>query len=97
MRNVLNHPCRSKVKTGHITRQIIALANMPMAELWSLWDKHFANRPSHPNRKHLESRLAYRLQELAFGGVPIATKALLAEFGERLSKIKTSPRPSTAL
>lgn len=68
MRNSHNHPCRSTIKTSDITLKIAAMAHMQMAELWAFWDSHFASRPIHPNRKHLESRLAYRLQELTFGG-----------------------------
>ena len=90
-------PMRSQAKVSQIKREITALAGMPMADLWKVWDSHFPSRPTHPNRKHLESRLVYRLQEVAFGGVPIATKSLLAEFGERLSKIKTGTRRSNAL
>lgn len=41
-----------------------------------------------------ESRLAYRFQEQVFGGVPLATKSLLAEIGEQFSKIKTSHHQS---
>ena len=63
-----------------------------MPELWKLWDRHFAHRPSHPNRKHLESRLAYKLQEIAFGGLPLATRDMLADYGEQHSNIKTSSR-----
>ncbi|MBN8453872.1 DUF2924 domain-containing protein [Accumulibacter sp.] len=40
------------------------------------------------NRRYLESRLAYRLQEAAYGGLPRAIKEQLADCGERLSKIK---------
>ena len=39
-------------------------------------------------RRYLESRLAYRLQEATYGGLPKAIKAQLAGCGERLWKIK---------
>ena len=39
-------------------------------------------------RRYLESRLAYWLQEVTYGGLPKAIKAQLADCGERLSKIK---------
>jgi hypothetical protein len=103
MKNCRNYPRRSIVKTGHISQQIAVMADMPMAELWTIWDQHFNCRPPHPNRKHLESRLAFRLQEQAFGGMPLATKNFLTEIGEQFSKIKTSldqsntPLPGTTL
>jgi hypothetical protein len=103
MKNLSNHPRRSIAKTEHIAQQIAIMADMPMAELWAIWDRHFSGRPLHPNRRHLESRLAYRLQEQVFGGLPPATKKLLAEIGEQFSKIKTShhqsntPLPGTTL
>ena len=61
---------------------------MPLDRLWSLWDQHFARRPQRVTRRYLESRLAYRLQEVAYGGLPKAIKEQLADCGERLSKIK---------
>lgn len=103
MKNRRNHPRRSIAKTEHIAQQIAIMADMPMAELWAIWDRHFSCRPPYPNRRHLESRLAYRLQEQVFGGVLPATKNLLADIGEQFSKIKTSlhqsntPLPGTTL
>jgi hypothetical protein len=88
---------RSMEKINTIGSEITALSFLKMPELWRLWDQHFKERPTHPNRRHLESRLAYRLQEIAFGGLKPATRDLLANFGERLSSIKTSTRPITAL
>jgi hypothetical protein len=40
-----------------------------MDDLWALWDDHFDERPNHHHRVWLESRLAYRMQERAFGGL----------------------------
>jgi hypothetical protein len=97
MKNPDNHPVRSATKTLQVSQQIAALPELPMAELWKLWDQHFQSRPTHPNRKFLESRLAYRIQEAVFGGLPITTRSLLTEFGERLSKIRSGPRKANAL
>ena len=97
MKNRHNQPYRSSVKTRHLTQQLVNMPNMPMAELWAIWDRHFTCRPVHPNRRHLESRLAYHLQEQAFGGIPIATKNFLIEIGEQFSKIKTSHHQSNTL
>ena len=48
-----------------ISAQLAALPSLPMVDLWALWDQHFPRRPSHRNRNYVESRLAYRMQELA--------------------------------
>lgn len=76
-------------RAGQITEQILALSTMTMPQLWALWDRFFARRPARPNRVHLESRLAYKLQEEAFGALPVETRELLANYGARFSKIKT--------
>ena len=55
---------------GTVVAQLAALPSMPMAELWALWDEHFPRRPSHRNRNYVESRLAYRIQEKAYGALP---------------------------
>ncbi len=83
--------------TNMVGNQLHSLSSLPMPEFWKLWDKHFKERPKHPHRKQLESRLAYRLQEIAYGGINPETRNLLADIGERLSKIKTSKRLSTTL
>jgi hypothetical protein len=71
-----------------IAAQLAALPKMPLDRLWTLWDQHFPRRPMRVTRRYLESRLAYRLQEVAYGGLPKAIKGQLADCGERLSKIK---------
>jgi hypothetical protein len=97
MKNRHNLQHRCAVKTEHINQKLVNLSKMPMLELWVIWDYHFKCRPAHPNRRHLESRLAYRFQEQAFGGIPIATQNFLIEIGEQFSKIKTSHHQSRTL
>ena len=76
-----------KHKTS-IAAQLAALPNLPMSELWALWDQHFSRRPMRVVRHYLEGRLAYRLQEKALGGLPADVKTYLADCGEKHSKIK---------
>lgn len=71
-----------------VAAQLAALPTMPIAQLWALWDRHFPRRPVRVNRNYLEARLAYRLQEIALGGLPPEVKAHLADCGERHSRIK---------
>lgn len=73
-----------------VAAQLAALPSLPMAELWALWDAHFPRRPAHPNRRYLESRLAYRIQELAYGALPTTIRRMLVDAGAQHSKIKTS-------
>lgn len=80
-----------------VAAQVAALPEMPIDRLWALWDEHFPRRPMRVNRRYLEARLAYRLQEVAYGGLPKAIKAQLADCGERLSKIKVGRGPEVRL
>lgn len=73
---------------GTVSAQIAALPALPMAELWALWDQYFPRRPKHINRSFLESRLAYRIQEMAYGAVPVGIRRHLVEAGAAHSKIK---------
>jgi hypothetical protein len=52
----------------NIREQITSLAELSMKELWLLWDQHFDFRPGNHHRSYIESRLAYRIQEVAYGG-----------------------------
>ena len=48
------------------------------------WRELFATEPPPYNRKFLESRLAYRIQELAYGGLKPQTIERLKALGEQL-------------
>ena len=50
-------------KQTSVAARIAELACLPMSELWTVWDQYFPRRPDYPNRTHVESRLAYKLQE----------------------------------
>ena len=77
-----------------IAAQISSLSTLPIKELWELWDRYFPRRPKHPNRRYLESRIAYKIQEEAYGGLSAATKERLIAIGRKHSKIKTGPTRS---
>ncbi|MHB9038544.1 MAG: DUF2924 domain-containing protein, partial [Armatimonadota bacterium] len=55
--------------TDSITRQIADLHNMSHPKLQSLWTTLYGTNPPAYNRKHLIKRLAYRIQELTYGGL----------------------------
>ncbi len=77
-------------KTATVRAQLASLPSLPMVGLWALWDAHFARRPSHRNRSYVESRLAYRIQELAYGALPNNVRKMLVESGAKHSKIKSA-------
>ena len=91
MKDTAPSPEESK-RAGDIAIQMSALQHMNMHEIWALWDSYFPNRPAHPNRMHLESRLKYKLQERVLGGLPPNIIEMLADHGEKFSKIKSGHR-----
>ena len=62
--------------------QIAQLPSLPMDSLWALWDELFDRRPGHHHRTYLESRIAYKLQERAFGGLSGHLRIKLEKIGE---------------
>lgn len=65
-----------------IVAQIAQLPRLPMENLWVLWDEFFDRRPGHHQRTYIESRIAYKLQERAFGSLPTALRRRLEKIGE---------------
>ena len=59
-----------------------------MKQLWTLWDQYFPRRPSHHNRNYVEARIAYKLQEEAFGGLTSTLRQQLIRLGEAQSTMK---------
>jgi ribosomal protein L23 len=57
-----------------VLKQISALRDMSMAELKEAWGEYFDVEPPKFNRINLERKIAYRIQELAFGGLSKETK-----------------------
>jgi hypothetical protein len=69
-------------KTVSIAAQVAQLPHLPMQNIWAMWDAHFDERPQHHHRTWLESRLAYKIQEKAFGSLKPTTRRKLEEIGE---------------
>ncbi|KVG09864.1 DUF2924 domain-containing protein [Burkholderia thailandensis] len=65
-----------------IAARIAQLPNLPIDSLWALWDEYFDERPKHHNRTWIETRLAYRMQERAFGGLRVSLRRKFEEIGE---------------
>ncbi len=67
-----------------IPARLAALKTTPTPELKRQWRDLFGTEPPPFNRRYLESRLAYRIQELAFGGLKPETLKRLRALGEQL-------------
>ncbi len=80
-------------KQASIAAQIADLARLPITELWPVWDRYFSSRPLNPNRAFIESRIAYKLQEEAFGGLAHNTRQRLEAIGAKHSQIKLRAKP----
>jgi len=78
--------------TDTIITKLTALKDTPTADLRSLWGKLFETDPPKQNRRFLESRLAYRIQELEYGGLKPATTERLEALGKELSGGKVALR-----
>lgn len=72
-----------------VAARVAALPKLPMKELWALWDKYFPRRPTHHNRDYVQARIAYKVQEEAFGGLKPEVRSQLVRIGEAQSRIKT--------
>ena len=70
--------------TDKVLQRIVALRAMPIDKLKQTWRDLYKTEPPAYNRKHLENRLAYRIQELAYGGLKPATIKRLEVLGEQL-------------
>lgn len=70
--------------TDSVLARVAALKATPTPELKEQWRKLFDTEPPPYNRRFLESRLAYRIQELAYGGLKPQTVARLEALGEQL-------------
>jgi Protein of unknown function (DUF2924) len=64
--------------------RLAALKIAKTTELKQQWRELFATEPPPYNRRFLESRLAYRIQELAYGGLKPETIERLAAIAEDL-------------
>ena len=83
-----------------VLRRLAALKTAGTTDLKQQWRELFGKEPPAFNRPYLQSRLAYRVQELAYGGLKRETVARLEALGERLDggnitlrRIRADDRP----
>src|SRR5882757_11004710 len=78
--------------TDTVLAQLAALKNAPAPKLKEKWRALFDTEPPPYNRRFLESRLAYRIQELAYGGLKKETIERLRTLGKQYDG-KSGARP----
>ena len=78
--------------TDSIAAQVAALPKTPTPELKQMWRELFDREPPGFSRNYLISRLAYRIQELAYGGLKPATRP----GSTRWPTVSTRRRPASA-
>ena len=75
-----------------VLAQLSALKSVPVGVLKQKWRDLFETEPPPYNRRFLENRLAYRIQELAYGGLKPALIKRLRELGEDLDADEAAAR-----
>ena len=75
-----------------IPARLVALKTTSTPALKAQWRDLFDTEPPPFNRSYLESRLAYRIQELAYGGLKAETVRQLEKLGEQLDRSKGGVR-----
>ncbi|MBX6322412.1 MAG: DUF2924 domain-containing protein [Rhodospirillaceae bacterium] len=77
-----------------VLARVAALKTTPTPRLKAMWRELFDREPPPYNRRFLESRLAYRIQELAYGGLKPQTIERLDALAEALGDPKAPRRRS---
>ena len=67
-----------------VVRQIADLDTLPAGQLEARWRALFGSDPPACQRRFLVKRLAYRLQELAYGGLSEAARARIEEIAQEV-------------
>jgi hypothetical protein len=93
-------PTIPAIRPTNVLRQIALLRVASTADLKQRWRELFGKEPPPFSRPFLQSRLAYRTQELAYGGLKSETVVRLEAMGERLDggnitlrRIRADDRP----
>ena len=93
-------PVFPAIPPADVLGRIAALQAASAADLKQQWRELFGKEPPQFNRPYLQSRLAYRIQELAYGGLKPETRARLEALGEQLDggnvvlrRIRADSRP----
>ena len=90
----------SAIPKQDLPARLAALPSADTRDLKGQWRSLFGTEPPPYNRRFLEKRIAYRIQELAYGGLKPETIARLEALGEQidggnitLRRIRQDQRP----
>ncbi len=79
--------------SDNVLAQLAALPEKTTPELKALWRELYDREPPPYSKPFLEKRLAYRIQELAHGGLSVRAEAKLAERIEEEDQRLKGKRP----
>jgi hypothetical protein len=82
--------------TAGVLAQLAALKGAPAPVLKARWRELFGAEPPPYNRSFLERRLAYRIQELAYGGLKRDTTERLRALAKQEQRVSKGPRRPTS-
>ena len=77
---------------AQVLARLAALKTMTVRELKAEWEKLFETRAPNNSRVWLEQRLAYRIQELAYGGLTKPVTRMLDALADELEGKKVRKR-----
>jgi hypothetical protein len=80
-----------------IAARLAALPQTPTRELEAMWNELYGKPALAFSRSYLVSRLAYRIQELAYGGLKPATRAKLDALADGLDPKQARKRTPARL
>ena len=90
----------SRIPPTEVLGRLAALHAAPIATLKRQWLELYGKEPPPFSRSYIQSRLAYRIQELAYGGLKPETRERLEALGEQLDggnivlrRIQANSRP----
>lgn len=93
-------PSIPKIPPADVLGRLSAIKTTPIVQLKQQWRELFGKDAPPFSRTYIESRLAYRIQELAYGGLKPETVERLVALGERLDggnvvlrRIRADSRP----
>ncbi|MFC7478425.1 DUF2924 domain-containing protein [Dankookia sp. GCM10030260] len=93
-------PVIPAIPPAQVLPRLAALQTTPIADLKQQWRELFGKEPPPFNKAYIQSRLAYRIQELAYGGLKAETRVRLEALGEQLDggnvvlrRIRADSRP----
>ena len=76
-----------------VSREVAALADMPLADLRKEWERRYGAAPRHRSADLLRRVLAWRIQADVFGGFDAATRRMI----ERDGPVQLTPVPGMQL